>query len=334
MPPHNESNNVNCGSCHGQGILESPFWGGTMSYDQLCLNCHTASSGPYTETNAPLVKTHSSENTSENYGVWSWECKNCHDPHYQKQKNYKSTDWNNLYLAYGTITSYEYYDPDDYEVTYFDPDLRDTSVIVYSSIIYKTQTGWDAAKLSGKTEVCRRTILFPNVKKLGYSYPIIAVDEGANTIKVKGDIGPVYKYISPPTDFIVLYGQYIRDNIDGNQVKFFDQTGTNSFADGDTTINGICEVCHTLTSHWRNDGTLAGTGVHSELGGGKCTVCHNHTDGFDPFNHLAEGAVAPAAACIVCHETVDPVSDVHGNNCGLCHADSNGAYRLHGDVVE
>jgi hypothetical protein len=49
--PHNESNNINCGSCHGIGLLNSPFWGGTMSYDQLCLNCHNASSGPYSDIN-------------------------------------------------------------------------------------------------------------------------------------------------------------------------------------------------------------------------------------------------------------------------------------------
>ena len=59
--PHNEANSVSCGSCHGQGLLNSPFWGGDMSLDQLCLNCHTASSGPYTDTNAPLVQTHSSD---------------------------------------------------------------------------------------------------------------------------------------------------------------------------------------------------------------------------------------------------------------------------------
>jgi hypothetical protein len=56
--PHNESNNINSGSCHGVGLLNSPFWGGTMSYDDLCRNCHKASSGPYSETNAPLVVTH------------------------------------------------------------------------------------------------------------------------------------------------------------------------------------------------------------------------------------------------------------------------------------
>jgi hypothetical protein len=86
------------------------------------------------------------------YGNWTRECRDCHNPHYQRQKYYKSTDSNNLYLAKGTITSCEYYDPEDYEVTYFDPDLINTSILEYSSITYKTGTGWNVTKLIGKTE--------------------------------------------------------------------------------------------------------------------------------------------------------------------------------------
>ena len=96
--PHNASNNISCGSCHGAALLNSPFWGGSYTpaniddtvYNKLCLNCHRASSGPYTDTNAPLVKTHSSLTTSNKYGDWTRECRNCHDPHYQRQKNYKT----------------------------------------------------------------------------------------------------------------------------------------------------------------------------------------------------------------------------------------------------
>ena len=32
--PHNASNNISCGSCHGAALLNSPFWGGSYSpYD-------------------------------------------------------------------------------------------------------------------------------------------------------------------------------------------------------------------------------------------------------------------------------------------------------------
>lgn len=303
--PHNESNNVSCGSCHGQGLLNSPFWGGSGSYDQICLNCHTASSGPYTETNAPLVKTHSSQNTSDQYGEWSRECRNCHDPHYQKQKIYRNTDAGNLYLATGTITLYVY-------------NGDGTSTLTYSSITYKS--GWGASKLLDKTEKGgndkRSTVLFPNVKKLGYSYPIIAVDTPtANTITVKGNVTPVYQYISSST-FAALYGQYIKEVIDVSgflkAVKFFDKEGTNLFADGDGTYDGICEVCHTQTEHFRNV-SGAPDQNHSNLGsdvpGANCMTCHLHIEGFKNFTntlYFKPGAQElPAEPMPNAHQTLD-----------------------------
>jgi hypothetical protein len=68
--PHNASNNISCGSCHGEGLLNSHFWGGNVSYDQICLSCHTVLSGSYTETSAPFGRTHSSLTTSSKYGNW------------------------------------------------------------------------------------------------------------------------------------------------------------------------------------------------------------------------------------------------------------------------
>ncbi|MEW6585534.1 MAG: cytochrome c3 family protein [Nitrospirota bacterium] len=286
--PHNECNNVSCGSCHGQDLLNSPFWGGSMTYDQLCLSCHRASSAPpggYTEINAPLVKTHSSLATSAKYGNWARECRTCHDPHYQRQKAFKNSNASSLYLATGTITSCEYNGG------------TNTTTLTYSSITYKP--GWDAAKLSKKTGEYRRTIIFPNVGKLGYSYPVVGVDEPPSTITVKGDARPVYQYISSST-FAVLYGQYIKDvmNVSGinTTVKFFDQTGMHSFADGDGIYSGVCEVCHTQTEHFRNDGG-APTQNHGNLSGGEadgtdCILCHSHADGF------GHGGGSP---CIACH---------------------------------
>jgi hypothetical protein len=274
--PHNESNNINCGSCHGVGLLNSPFWGGTMSYDQLCLNCHKASSGPYSETNAPLVVTHSSETTSDKYDDWERECRNCHNPHYQRQKLYKNTDANNLYLATGTITNCVY-------------NGDNTSTLTYLTITYKT--GWDAAKLTEKTSGYRRAILFPNVYKLGYNYPITAVDPDAKTIKVTGNVTTI---LYPPTTFAAIYGQYIKDAIDvsgtNKQVKFFDRKGANSYADGDTTYNGVCEVCHTQTMYHKNDGT-----GNYHYPAARCYVCHAHINGFG----YAHGE--PGKDCEDCH---------------------------------
>ena len=98
------------------------------------------------------------------------ECRDCHDPHYQKQKSFKFTDASNLYLATGTITSGVYNGTDN------------TSTLTYSTITYKS--GWNAVKLTQKTLSYRRTILFPDASSLSYNYPIISIDSDAKTIKV------------------------------------------------------------------------------------------------------------------------------------------------------
>ena len=162
------------------------------------------------------------------------------------------------------------------------PAVVGTSTLTYSKhITYKS--GWDAAKLTQKTLSYRRTILFPDASSLSYNYPIIAIDSDAKTITVSGNVT-----IAPPTTFAAIYGQYIKNYINVNglnkQVKFFDQTGTKSFADGDATYNGVCEVCHTQTEHYKNNGGAPDQN-HSNLcsgekGGTNCITCHNHTNGF------------------------------------------------------
>lgn len=249
-----------------------------MSIDHLCLNCHTASSGPFTDTNAPLVQTHSSENTSGQYGNWTKECVNCHDPHYQKQKTFKNTDASELYLASGTIISYVVNSGEG------------TSTLTYETITYKP--GWDAEKITEKTDKYRRTIMFPNVGKLGYNYPVIGIDEDTKEITVKGDVTLVYQYITT-SSFAIMYGQYVKDTIDGKQVKFFDQEGSGSFSDGQGVLNGVCEVCHTVTDHFQTDGG-APDQDHINLGNGvpglNCRGCHTHSGGFKDSD-----------ACVDCH---------------------------------
>jgi len=64
-------------------------------------------------------------------------------------------------------------------------------------------------------------------------------------------------------------------------VKFLRYTGVNSFADGDGTRDGICEVCHTTTKYYRRDGS--GFVNHSggfNYNGVRCTSCHTHASGF------------------------------------------------------
>jgi len=92
---------------------------------------------------------------------------------------------------------------------------------------------------------------------------------------------------------LVCHGSHNTDNLAGvrgmvrttdrseRQVMFDRYTGANSFADGDATYDGICEVCHTQTRYHRRDGS--GFANHSSGGnksGKDCTACHTHYSGF------------------------------------------------------
>lgn len=336
--PHNESNYVSCPVCHvGPDWPMVSYWFPSYTpqtiddtnFNMLCLSCHVASSGPYTDTNAPRVKTHSSVSMGNNikYGDWTRECRTCHDPHFQKQKNYKSTDAGNLFLATGTITSCVY-------------NGDNTSTLNYSSITYKT--GWDATKLIKKTGDYRRTVLFPNVDNLNYEYPIIAADPGV--ITVKGNA-----CTNPTANFAVMYGQYVKDNIDISAdgsgvyktVKFFDKEGTKSFADGDTIYNGVCEVCHTQTTHFKNDGSGSDQN-HTNIGSGipetNCSVCHPHTEGFKVTCNVCHGFPPPPLASVPL-PTGSTIAGAHvlhattkGYQCAMCHYNSVGLGSNHMDT--
>jgi predicted CXXCH cytochrome family protein len=70
-------------------------------------------------------------------------------------------------------------------------------------------------------------------------------------------------------------------------VVFTARTGTNSFADGNTTYDGVCEVCHTQTTYHLSTGAGA-----SHNAGQECVTCHAHDAGFQG-----------AGGCTVCHNT-------------------------------
>lgn len=62
------------------------------------------------------------------------------------------------------------------------------------------------------------------------------------------------------------------------------------YADGDTTYDGICEVCHSSTTHHRYDGSVDKT--HEVANATQtCTACHSHDDGFS----------ASGGSCVACH---------------------------------
>ncbi len=72
-------------------------------------------------------------------------------------------------------------------------------------------------------------------------------------------------------------------------VVFTAWSGVNSFADGDATYDGVCEVCHTATDYHNNIGP---PGTHNFTD--DCTDCHLHGSGF-------EGA---GGGCAGCHSSI------------------------------
>ncbi|MHB8173495.1 MAG: cytochrome c3 family protein, partial [Nitrospirota bacterium] len=69
----------------------------------------------------------------------------------------------------------------------------------------------------------------------------------------------------------------IRNVINGKRVNFQSFTGARSF--GPDTGFGVCEVCHTKTTHHLSDNAPSGQGHNTGL---NCTQCHTHSSGFQP----------------------------------------------------
>ncbi len=131
------------------------------------------------------------------------------------------------------------------------------------------------------------------------------------------------------------YGMLIRTQVEtpnsGTQtVKFTGPTGLNSFADGDATYDGICEVCHTTTIYHTNDG-----GDPAHYDGEKCTGCHTHVDSNNGFGSPTGGGAhqthvgenyGPGQACADCHGAFTPPQLADGQTlatttlCNNCHS--------------
>ncbi|MEN8154041.1 MAG: cytochrome c3 family protein [Acidobacteriota bacterium] len=136
----------------------------------------------------------------------------------------------------------------------------------------------------------------------------------------------------------------IRTPNSGDRNVIFESRGTDdagepslhSFADGDEDGNGsydgVCEVCHSLTStkYHRNNST----GGHMHYVGETCTRCHTHVGFFKP---------AGGGTCSGCHSTIwDKFSapnnghhvmggTVTEEDCGVCHSEP-GSNHMDGDL--
>lgn len=160
--------------------------------------------------------------------------------------------------------------------------------------------------------------------------------------------------LQPGTAFAIGYGSSIRESIDytktnvtppvllSKPVRFFRDTRAASFADGDATLDGICEVCHTQTRHFRDDGT-APDQLHANVGGAagmKCTVCHPHSQGFK-FSCVGCHGQPPVDAALMVRAPVPTGSTTPGAHdrhvnakgyaCTTCHPNHQVVGPLHLD---
>jgi hypothetical protein len=306
--PHNATNSINCWSCHYN--TDNPAaWATHVPQDiddtpwnNLCWSCHN-------DVDAQYVLTHSSLNAGDYYGEWTIECKTCHWVHHQLQLR-----------TYGA---------DSYVYT------ATTAAVTASTITRSGGTAWTVDEYTGY-------IVVPNVNQVSYNYMIVS--NTADTLTVEGPID-LTKVTAGIDTLAIIYGNLIKDEIETpnsgtKTVKFFNNTGTNSFADGNSTRDGVCEVCHTQTDHFRNDGN-APDQLHDNLGGKAgtdCIDCHTHPDGFGHGGGSAVceechghdpgyGGVTGGKGTYVSHSThtENDADDLKGPNvaCSTCHDTDN-----------
>jgi predicted CxxxxCH...CXXCH cytochrome family protein len=157
-----------------------------------------------------------------------------------------------------------------------------------------TGAGWT-------TDQFQDLVLVPNVAWDYNNYRITG--NTGDTLTVAGSID--LTRVNPGDTFAIIYGKLIKDTINtpssgAKTVRLFDSTGTDSFADGDATYDGVCEVCHTQTTYHRNDVS----GDHTHNAGIDCMTCHQHTKGFN-------------VACDICHGNPPVVNTATGGPDGL-----------------
>lgn len=258
-----------CWGCHPDGI-------GSDKPITPCLDCHKNSSGGgYTDTDTIAVQTHSSAVIGDDkYGTWTRECLECHDNHVH----------NGLTGTEGVLDSSYVFA--DVTVNNAVNDLSGTHTTIFNTMTINNvfDPDWlNPATWSEKSGPERGLILVLQTDVGTYKwFEVVNATEDTITI---GNNATTFPTVSNPLSGELVYGMLIRHEdeiIDGASVgvKFagpktfaYDESGTGT----DPTPNGICQVCHTQTTHWLNDGSEA-----NHFSGWKCTQCHPHINGFKP----------------------------------------------------
>lgn len=283
--PHWAENDISCLDCHiTHHGPKTP-----------CLDCHINTSGSdYSKFSAPAVDSH--------VGL---SCETCHDPHTSAQCT--------VPLATGTFNGYQ---------------LNANSTTFTIGSLNDVNPAWSNPSTWNKKSGPERGLIFTvalglwdtsgsNPEYVDYSAEVIAADASSITVNgVHADVD-----LTGSQNFSLIFGQLVRNTINSTAVVF---TGPTTFASNDalgaggndSTPDGICQICHTQTAYWRNDGSRA---THNN--GADCTECHEHKSGF-------------AAGCNNCHGN-PPVVDNAQVNDGLVVLPSatgsttSGAHQVH-----
>ncbi|MEW6290927.1 MAG: CxxxxCH/CxxCH domain-containing protein [Thermodesulfobacteriota bacterium] len=266
--PHWLENNIYCLDCHVD------HQGSTTA----CTDCHdNDTGGNYAKLDAPAVQSHA-----------GFSCVTCHDPHTSAQCT--------VPVVRGTFSGYQV--------------NGQTTTFTINSLSVVDPAWSDPARWSVKSGPERGLIFTVTLGLLDtsrtppeyvdYSAEVVAADAGSITVN---GTHAGSSALSGSPEFSLIFGQLIKSEINGRPVVF---SGPASFAandglgpeGGDSTPDGVCQVCHTQTKYWRNDGSLAG---HNN--GQDCTTCHEHMSGFN-------------ANCNSCHGN-PPVVDAAQGGDGL-----------------
>lgn len=335
--PHNETNNIECGSCHTYSLWwqfspkgeNDPSYGGYTN--AVCDSCHTKAGFPYkiTHSYTSMAEMHDTAT-----GNWATNCIDCHDPHQQAQLNWLAIDPSfdtDLFLVSGTVTF----------VAIDTPIAGETTITYDAPTITINGTGWSSPNSANQTDLTwenknafsgRGLIFVHDTTNLTNSYSIISVDSTTSTIVVNGI--PDSPGIAVNDSFGLIYGQLVKQEINTpnsglRTVKFFNPlntSGTGGFADlANIPPEGVCQVCHTLTHYWREDGTVVDavsflTAPADHNSAATCTSCHDTTNGFKPTNADHTFFSSTGTTCANCHsDTDDVIIDTHNGVCNHCH---------------
>ncbi|MEN8136241.1 MAG: hypothetical protein ABFS18_12010 [Thermodesulfobacteriota bacterium] len=376
--PHNEDNGIYCYHCHSPDPQTGKDYWGVDTYagsdpdfsvaNWVCNRCHAPEGIRTIESYVraapdrldgidlvgPTKQLHSSATTNSQKGFWTTQCIQCHDPHFQTQKDWGTLTGDNLdiYIATGAFEDgggalasiARGVDPLGGPLGVSTRGIllnttTDTVDVPVAEWIRKGKTaGFENRDEVGGT---RGLILVVNSDDPVNSrtYEIIGVTPVSGdiyTIKVNGQL--VAGDVGHNSGFGILYGASIRTNAITapgvfRDVKYFNpnkvyDTGSVGTYGGPVDLTatetepvGLCQVCHTATVVF-DESTPAEVDSHNDLETDQeCTDCHDILTGGEPnVDHsliIDEGALG----CSACHigYSADPDGGHQTTGCNACH---------------